>query len=126
MTARRLGLAPLVVLLAAPPSALGSSSKPRTVAPTFAERAAILRAFGDPPTASPCLAPRLAASNRDYATVRFRTTKACRRWAFNGTNIFKRGKDDHWRLVGGGSAYHCPLPRIPAQVQRDLSVCPHP
>ena len=54
----------------------------------------------------------------------FRTTKSCRRWAFNGLNIYKRGKNNHWKIVGGGNAYRCPLPRIPRQVPRDLGVCP--
>lgn len=85
---------------------------------------AILRAFGDPPSASSCLVVRLAASNRNYGTVRFRVRKSCERWAWNGIDVFKRGGHNHWHEVAAGSAYHCPLEKIPRRVQRDLDVCP--
>jgi hypothetical protein len=105
-----------------PAFALGSTG--RTVPPTTAERAAILKAFGDPRAAGPCLIVRLAASNRNYATVRLHAVRRCERWAFNGVNVIKRRSDDHWRVVFEGSAYGCPLARIPRQVQRDLGICP--
>jgi hypothetical protein len=95
-----------------------------TVAPTPAERNAIVHAFGDPTAAGPCLMVRLAASNRDYGEVGFRTRPACERWAFNGTNVLKRGSAGHWAVLFEGSSYHCPLPRIPRRVQHDLGVCP--
>jgi hypothetical protein len=104
-------------------SALASSA-PLTVAPTPAQRAAILHAFGDPKAANRCLTARLAASNHKYATVRFRTLRSCRRSAFNGVNVLKRVKPGHWRVVFEGSAFRCPLAGIPRGVQRDLGVCP--
>lgn len=106
-------------------SALASGA-PRslTVAPTLAQRAAILHAFGDPKAANSCLTTRLAASNHNYATVRFRTLRSCRKWAFNGVNVLKRVKPGHWRFVFEGSAFRCPLAAIPRRVQRDLGVCP--
>lgn len=107
-----------------PAFALGSTG--RTVAPTTAERAAILKAFGDPRAAGPCLIVRLAASNQNYATVRFRAMRRCERWAFNGVNVIKRRSHDHWKVVFEGSAYGCPVGRIPRQVQRDLGICPRP
>jgi hypothetical protein len=103
---------------------LASVAAGATVAPTTVERSAIIRAFGDPGAAGSCLIVRLAASNHDYGDVRFRVTQSCQRWAFDGTNVLKRGSAGHWSLVFEGSSYHCPLPRIPRQVQRDLSVCP--
>ncbi len=112
-----LGALPLALVLA-------SVAAGATVAPAPAERTAIIQAFGDPTAASPCLTVRLAASNRHYGEVRFRTTQTCQRWAFNGTNVLKRGRAGHWAVVFEGSSYHCPLPRIPRQVQHDLSVCP--
>lgn len=125
MSARRLMLVLLALAAVAPAGALGSNPKPRTVAPTRSERAAILKAFGNPSKAhAACLIVRLAASNHSYATVRFRARTSCRRWAFNGTNVLKRGKRDHWKVVFEGSAYRCPLRGIPTQVQRDLGVCP--
>jgi hypothetical protein len=124
MTARRLTLVALALTLVVPASSLGSKAKPRTVAPTSAQRAAILKAFGDAGARAACLSVGLAASNRNYATVRFLPAKGCIRWAFNGKNILRRGDRDHWSIVFEASAYRCPLARIPAQVQRQLGVCP--
>ena len=47
-----------------------ASAAGSTVAPSAAQRAAIIKAFGDPPAASRCLTVRLAASNDSYATAR--------------------------------------------------------
>lgn len=104
-----------------PTAAVGS--KPATVAPTATQRSAILKAFGDKPAGWHCLSVRLAASNHTYATVRFVRSKGCRRYAFNGANIIRRRNDNHWKVLFEGSAYACPLPKIPRQVQRDLGVC---
>ncbi len=108
----------------APVSALAAGSDPSTVAPTSSQRAAIIKAFGDPSAASPCLKVQLAASNRAYATVRPKLTKACQRWAFNGTNIVKRVRGNRWKVAFEGSSYRCPRPAIPRQVQHQLGVCP--
>ena len=72
MIARRLATAVITMAAVVPASALGSQAAPATVAPTPAEGAAIVKAFGDPIGAAPCLIVRLAAANNDYATVRFR------------------------------------------------------
>jgi len=74
------------------------------VAPTTGERSAIIRAFGDPGAAGSCLIVRLAASNHDYGDVRFRVTQTCQRWAFDATNVLKRGPAGHW------SGEQLPLP----------------
>jgi hypothetical protein len=66
---------------------------------------------------------RLAASNRNYASVRPLRSTSCLRWEFNGMNVLKRTYGSHWKVLFAGSAYACPLPRIPRQVQRDLGVC---
>jgi hypothetical protein len=125
MASRRLVPAVLAIAAVVPATALGSKAKPGTVAPTSAQRAAIVNAFGDPVAAGSCLTVLLAASNHNYATVRFRSTKAgCIRWAFNGRNVLARGAHGHWRVVFAGSAYRCPVARIPGQVQRQLGVCP--
>ena len=104
-------------------SAAVASAQPLTAVPTRAQRAAILRAFGDPKAAAGCLTVELAASNHKYATVSFRPVRACRRWAFNGLNVLKRVKPGHWRVVFEGSAFSCPLPHIPSRVQIDLGLC---
>jgi len=124
MPVRRLVLVALALAVVVPAGALGSKAKPRTVAPTSAQRAAIIKGFGDPGTAAPCLIVALAASNHGYATVRFRSAKSCLRWAFDGKNILKRASHNHWSVAFEGSAYRCPLARIPGLVQRQLGVCP--
>jgi hypothetical protein len=104
--------------------ALASGSARRTVAPTRAQRAAILQAFGDPGAPARCLSVGLAASNHAYATVRYRPVKGCSRWGFNGVNVLGKQRSGRWKVLFEGSAYSCPRPRIPRQVQRDLGVCP--
>jgi hypothetical protein len=94
-----------------------------TVSPTPAQKAAIIKAFGDPKAASSCLIVRLASSNHNYADVRFRTVKSCQKWAFNGVNALKQGKGNRWKVAFEGSSYRCPLAHIPRQVQRDLGIC---
>ncbi|HEY7967539.1 MAG TPA: hypothetical protein VID68_10960 [Solirubrobacteraceae bacterium] len=95
-----------------------------TVAPTASERVAIIRAFGDPASAGPCLLVRVAHADRSYGEVRPRLSTNCARWAFDGVNVLKRGSRGRWKVRFEGSSYHCPLPRIPRAVQRDLGVCP--
>jgi hypothetical protein len=94
-----------------------------TVSPNPAQKAAIIKAFGDPKAASPCLTVRLAASNHKYASVRFSQVNSCLRWAFNGLNALKRVSDNHWKVVFEGSDYRCPVAHVPRQVQRDLGIC---
>jgi hypothetical protein len=106
-----------------PSLANASSARVKTVAPTAAQRTGILKAFGDPKAAGPCLNVRLASANHGYATVRVRGGTSCQRWAFNGVNVIKRRTDNHWKVVFEGSSYHCPVARIPRSVQRDLGVC---
>jgi hypothetical protein len=115
--------AALIGLAAAAALLLPSIATGATVAATPNQKAAVIKAFGDPKAAAPCLTVRLAASNRNYATVRFRTVKSCQRWAFNGVNAVKRVNDNHWKVVFEGSAYRCPVAHIPRQVQRDLGIC---
>ncbi|HEY1778630.1 MAG TPA: hypothetical protein VGG41_20915 [Solirubrobacteraceae bacterium] len=103
-----------------------SLAQAATRAPSASERSAIIHAFGDPPAASPCLIVRLAASDPDYGDVRFRMTKACVRWGFNGTNVIERGSAGRWSVKFEGSSYRCPVPAIPRSVQHDLGVCPEP
>jgi len=128
VTTRRLVLIILALAVTAPAVALGSRVKLHTVTPTKAERSAILKAWNNGHRLSKahaaCLRVGLAASDHAYGTVHFRLTKTCEHYAFNGVNILRRASDDHWKIVFEGSAYHCPLPRIPRRVQRDLGVCP--
>jgi hypothetical protein len=104
--------------------ALAAHSPLRTVAPTPAQRAAILKAFGSPGAPARCLRVGLAASNHNYATVRFHPVSGCGRWGFNGVNVLQHLRTGHWKVRFEGSSYSCPRPRIPRQVQRDLGICP--
>jgi hypothetical protein len=94
-----------------------------TASPTPAQKTAIIKAFGDPKSASSCLTVRLAASNHNYANVHFRKVTSCRKWAFNGVNALKRVRDNHWKIAFEGSSFRCPVAHIPRQVQRDLGIC---
>jgi len=126
MTARRIALVLFVAVVAVPATAFGWSAKLHTVAPTKAQRAAILTAFGYPKAAWPCMFVGLAASNHNYGTVLVHRKTSCQRsWGFDGRNILKRRKDNpkRWKVVFEGSDYQCPLPRIPKAVQSDLGVC---
>jgi len=114
----------LIALAAAAALVLPAFAVAATVSPTRAQKAAIVKAFGDPTSASSCLKVRLAASNHNYARVRVRMVRRCRKWAFNGANALKRGRQRHWKVVFEASAYHCPLAHIPRAVQRDLGICP--
>jgi hypothetical protein len=121
MRIKRLMTLLVATAVVAPAVALGASHG--TIAPTHAQRAGILKAFGDPPAAAPCLNVRIAASNHNYGTVRFRTRRSCEKWLANGVSIFERGKHNLWRLVFAGSSYKCPIAHIPRSVQHDLGVC---
>jgi hypothetical protein len=114
----------LVAPAAVPAYLVGPAPKASTVAPSRQQRAAILRAFGLPHAGWPCMTVRLAASNRAYGTVRPLGAKSCARWAFNGMNVIRWWRGSQWRVLFEGSAFACPLSRIPRQVQRDLRVCP--
>jgi hypothetical protein len=111
-------------VLAAALLALAATAAAATVTPTASERTAIIRAFGDPPAASPCLIVRLAVSNHRYADVRFRPTTRCQRWGFDGTNVIGATSAGRWKVLFEGSSYRCPVAHIPRAVQRDLGVCP--
>jgi hypothetical protein len=114
----------LIVLAVAAAIAVPAAALAATVAPTPAQKASVIKAFGDPRSASSCLTVRLAASNHNYASLRFRTVKRCQKWAFNGVNAFKRVRGRRWKVVFEGSAYRCPVAHIPRRVQRDLGICP--
>jgi hypothetical protein len=120
---RLLALAIMAAVL--PEGALAASGGRSTVTPTKAQRAGILKAFGDPPAAAHCLITRLAAANHNYGTVRFNTSKKCLKWEADGVNIFERVNPTRWRERFEGSSYKCPLANIPKSVQRDLGVCPY-
>ena len=124
MSVNRFACAVVVLGLCIAIPAAALASKPRTVAPSSKQRTEILKAFGEPKAGWRCMTVRLAASNHNYATVRFHASRGCLRWAFNGMNVIKRKRDDQWAVRFEGSAFACPLARIPRQVQRDLGVCP--
>jgi hypothetical protein len=113
----------VVGLCLAAPAAV-PAAKPSTVAPSRQQRTAILKAFGAARAGWSCMTVRLAASNRAYATVRPLGANSCVRWAFNGMNVIRWWRGRRWRVLFEGSAFACPLSRIPRQVQRDLGVCP--
>ncbi len=122
---RRSALILIIACVVAPAGAVAASSGAKTVAPTAAQRAGILKAFGDPQRAWPCLTVRIAAANHNYANVRFKTDTRCSGWAWDGVNVIEHVQQNQWRIRFEGSSYTCPLPHIPQPVQRDLGVCPY-
>jgi hypothetical protein len=114
----------LVAPAAVPAYLVAPAPKPSTVAPSRQQRSAILKAFGAPQAGWSCMTVGIAASNRAYATVHLLGAKHCVRWAFNGMNVIRWWRGRQWRVLFEGSAFACPLSRIPRQVQRDLRVCP--
>lgn len=94
-----------------------------TVAPSSSQKAAIIKAFGDPAAASSCLTVRLSSSNKSYATVRPVLSTRCEKYAFNGVNVLERGAGNRWRVVFEGSSFPCPIAHVPVLVQRDLGIC---
>jgi hypothetical protein len=117
-------IAALVLTGAIASGALASGSALRTVAPSASQRAAILKAFGDPGAPARCLPVGLAVSDHAYATVRYRPRTGCARWGFDGVNVLQKQRSGRWKVLFEGSSYSCPRPRIPRAVQRDLGVCP--
>jgi hypothetical protein len=113
----------LVALAASALVAFPALAVAGTVSATPAQKAAIIKAFGEPKSASSCLTVRLAASNHNYATVRVRKLRSCRKWAFNGVNVLKRVRDSRWKVVFEGSSYRCPVAHVPRRAQRDLGIC---
>jgi hypothetical protein len=116
----------LAVALAAAigPAAAALAASAHTVAAPAAQRAGMLKAFGDPAKAASCLSTRLAASNHSYGTVRPSHATRCTKWAFDGVNVLHRTSGTHWKVKFEGSSYACPVKGIPTRVQRDLGVCP--
>lgn len=100
--------------------ALGAAA---TVAPTTAQKAAIVKAFGDPASASSCLTVRIAASDHNWASVAYRRVGRCQKWAFDGVNALERVSGNRWKVMFEGSSYRCPVAHIPLGVQRDLGIC---
>jgi hypothetical protein len=117
-------IAALVLTATLAAGALAARPTTRLVAPTPAQRAAILKAFGSPGAPPRCLRVGLAASNHNYATVRFRAASGCGRWGFNGVNVLQHRLRGGWKVRFEASSYSCPRPRIPLQVQRELGICP--
>lgn len=112
-----------MAVVAAIAVALPAAAVAATVSATSTQKAAIVKAFGDPAAASPCLTVLLAASDRDYATIRPSHAKRCLKWAFNGVNALQRVRGNSWKVVFEGSSYRCPVAHVPRQVQRDLGIC---
>jgi hypothetical protein len=88
--------------------------------PTKRERAGIAQKVGVP---ARCLAIRVSTVNPRWAKTRIRLArKSCERWAADGIAVFKRRNDGGWRFVTAGSAFDCPVPKVPRRVVEDLHI----
>jgi hypothetical protein len=113
MSARFLSLTLLLVLSCLP--AIAQADR----APSKRERAAIA---GSADVPKRCLRIRISTVNRRYASVYIRNARrSCRRWAADGVAVYKRGRA-RWRFVVAGSAFECPVPKVPRRVVRDLGI----
>jgi hypothetical protein len=48
--------------------------------------------------------------------------RSCRRWAADGVAVYKRRTSGGWRFVTAGSAFDCPVPKVPPKVVDDLHI----
>ena len=88
--------------------------------PTSHERAGLSNKVGVP---GRCLAIRVSTVNPRWAKTRIRLArKSCRRWAADGIAVFKRRTGGGWRFVTAGSAFDCPVPKVPPRVVEDLEI----
>jgi hypothetical protein len=107
----------IALLLAGTVAAPGVASADR--APTERERASIARAVDVPKR---CLKIRVSTVNRRWSAVRLRLAKrSCQRWAADGVAVYRR-RSGRWRFVVAGSAFECPVPKVPRRVVRDLDI----
>lgn len=101
---------------AAPPAA--------TVVPParLARGAGISAAYGYP---ARCLAITILANAPTYARADFDRRSLCGRYSGYVTAVFHR-VSGAWHVILNASDYACPVPGIPALVQTELAICPHP
>lgn len=109
-------LVPLAVVVGL---AVSGASAEADRGPTKRERAGVAKAVGAP---ARCVRVRVSTVNRRYASALIRNgRRSCRRWAADGVAVFRRG-DGRWRFVTAGSAFECPVPKVPRRVARDLGI----
>jgi hypothetical protein len=88
--------------------------------PTERERAGIAKKVGVP---ARCLKIRVSTVNTRWAKTRIRVArKSCARWAADGIAVFKRRTGGGWRFITAGSAFDCPVPKVPPRVVADLHI----
>jgi hypothetical protein len=88
--------------------------------PTKRERAGIAEKVGAP---ARCLKIRVSTVNTRWARMRLRLKReSCQRWAADGVAVFKKRKGGGWRFVTAGSAFDCPVPKVPPRVVEDLRI----
>jgi hypothetical protein len=92
-------------------------------APTRAEAARIAEVAGAPPR---CLKIRVSTVNSRWASAyRRNLRRGCRRYQADGVAVFRR-RSSGWRFVVAGSAFECPVPKVPKAVVRDLGIRCYP
>ena len=88
--------------------------------PTKRERAGIAKKVGVP---ARCLRIRVSTVDTRWARMQIRNLReSCRRWAADGVAVYNRRKDGGWRFVTAGSAFDCPVPKVPPKVVVDLHI----
>jgi hypothetical protein len=89
-------------------------------APTKRERAGIAKKVDAP---ARCLKIRVSTVNTRWARMQLRLRReSCQRWAADGVAVYKKRKRGGWRFVTAGSAFECPVPKVPRRVVKDLDI----
>lgn len=125
-------LKPLIVMVAVawlPTAAF--ASKPATQA----QKAALVRAFGDSKAPARCITARISTANPAFAEVYFtglwgagqRMPRGCESYAGNGVTIL-RHHAGRWHAVTAGSSFAtstggCLVPHVPKPVVEDFRLC---
>lgn len=84
--------------------------------------AGVAAAYGYPPR---CLSITISTVDPAFARADYNHESPCGQYDGYVTAIFHR-LDGRWRPVLDALGYACPVPSVPAAVQRDLAICPSP
>jgi hypothetical protein len=114
-----------IFLVAMAIPAVAFSHRPATKAERAALLSAVLHQGKLSRAQAACQRVVISSVNRHYAVLSWpaRLSKACMRVAANGV-IVERHRGSRWVFLTEGSSFQCPVKALPANVARDLGVCP--
>jgi hypothetical protein len=115
----------VIVLVAMAIPAVAFAHRPATKAERAAVVSAVVHQGKLSRAQAACQKVTISTVNQRYAVLSWpaRLRKACMRVAANGV-IIERHRGSRWVFLTEGSSFHCPVKALPANVARDLGVCP--